>query len=58
MATLSFDPNMATESTVAQKRASKDDWTTYQAVIKDLYKQHTLTEVMNTMETQYGFKAT
>lgn len=56
MANMSFDPNMATESAVTTKWASKEDWATHQAVIRNLYKEHTLSEVRKTMETQYGSK--
>lgn len=38
--------------------ASREDWPHYQTVISQLYAKHTLAEVMEAMERQYGFRAT
>ena len=38
--------------------ATKRDWIQHQAVIGQLYKDRTLSEVMKIMEKQHGFKAT
>ena len=38
--------------------ATKEDWLQHQALIEQLYKDRTLSEVMEFMERQLGFKAT
>ena len=51
-------PPNATSASILRAWATKRDWTQHQALIGQLYKDRTLSEVMNFMERQHGFKAT
>ena len=50
-------PN-ATPASNLSAWATKRDWIQHQALIGQLYKDQTLSEVMKFMESQHGFKAT
>ena len=50
-------PN-ATPASSLSAWATKRDWIQHQALIGQLYKDGTLSEVMKFMERQHGFKAT
>ena len=50
-------PN-ATPASSLSAWATKRDWIQHQALIGQLYKDRTLSEVMEIMERQHGFRAT
>ena len=47
-----------TENSRSSQWTSKEDWTEYRKLITRLYSQHSLSDVMRIMESQYRFKAT
>lgn len=49
---------MITPNTNKSSWATKDDWLKYQAVIRQLYGQQPLAEVMEFMSSRHGFRAT